>query len=151
MTGTPPKGGVGAEPLAAADVRKIRKVKARELAVRFAFGAAISVVAGLVSLATNSTAGGMFLAFPAILPATITLIERKEGMDQAVHDVQGAVLGALGLVVFAVVARMSLEGTGSPVALLEAGGAWVVASVLAYLVVEKIRRRVRGSRGPGGH
>lgn len=138
-----------AEPLAAVDVGKLRKVKARELAVRFAFGAAISVVAGLVSLATNPTAGGMFLAFPAILPATITLIERKESTAQTVHDVQGAVLGALGLMVFALVARAGLERTGSPAALLAAGGAWAGASVLAYVVVEKIRRRMRSVSGEG--
>jgi MFS family permease len=127
---------------------KLRKVKARELVLRFAFGAAISVVAGLVSLATTSTAGGMFLAFPAILPATITLIERKEDTGKAVHDLQGAVLGALGLVVFAIVARVGFEETGSGVALLEAGGAWAGASILGYLIVETIRRRVHTARDP---
>jgi membrane protein implicated in regulation of membrane protease activity len=131
-----------AEPLAGLEAGKLRKVKPQELAIRFAFGAAISIVAGLVSLAVNTTAGGMFLAFPAILPATITLIEKKESTEQASLDVQGAVVGALGLVVFAVVAEYGLERTGSSATLLAAGAAWAAASVLAYLVLEKVRRRV---------
>ena len=45
-------------------------------------------------------------AFPAILPATLTLLEQKHGTEDAVHDTRGAVLGAIGLVPFAVVAAV---------------------------------------------
>jgi len=139
-----------AEPLVGLDPGKLRKVKPHELRIRFAFGAAISIVAGVVSLVAGPTAGGMFLAFPAILPATITLIEKKENTAQAGLDVQGAVLGALALVVFALVTKAGLERTGSAVSLLVAGGAWTVASVLAYLVVEKVRRAHEGPDQPDG-
>ena len=90
------------EKLFGADPGKLREVKVHELLIRFAFGAAISAVAGIVSLAVNPVAGGMFLAFPAILPATLTLIEQKEGTDQARMDAQGAVAGGLALALFAV-------------------------------------------------
>jgi hypothetical protein len=77
------------------------------------------------------------------------LIEKKENAEEASLDVQGAVLGALGLVVFALVAKAGLEGTGSAASLVAAGGAWAVASILAYLVVEKLRRgRGRRESGP---
>ena len=138
-----------AEPLVGLELSKLRKVKPHELMIRFAFGAAISIVAGVVSLLAGPTAGGMFLAFPAILPATITLIEKKENAAQASLDVQGAVVGALALVIFALVTKEGLERTGSAVSLLVAGGAWTVASILGYLVVEKVLRAQRGPEGPG--
>ena len=70
------------EPLAGADPSKLSKVRLGDLVVRFGFGAAISLVAGIISLAFGATAGGMFLAFPAILPATITLIGSAKSPDQ---------------------------------------------------------------------
>ena len=48
--------------------------------------------------------GGMFLAFPAILPAAVTLLERRLGLAQASADVRGATAGALGMLAFAWVA-----------------------------------------------
>jgi hypothetical protein len=59
------------EPLAGVDLSKLSKDRPKDLTVRFAFGAAISLVAALISLAFGATAGGMFLAFPAILPASL--------------------------------------------------------------------------------
>lgn len=73
----------------------------RTYAIRFGFGAAISVVAAIVSLLLGPVAGGVFLAFPAILPATLTLLERDKGPVAAVADARGATIGALGLIVFA--------------------------------------------------
>ena len=73
----------------------------RHHAVRFIFGAAISAVAGLVGMRFGLRGGGIFLAFPAILPASLTLIEKKEDTDRAVGDIKGAVLGSTGLLLFA--------------------------------------------------
>lgn len=129
------------EPLVGADLGRLRKVKPREVAIRFAFGAAISIIAGLISLATNHLAGGMFLAFPAILPAGLTLVEKKEGNAQARLDLQGAVLGAVALVGFAVLGGFALRRTGAPVALLAALAGWTALAVAFYLALELIRRR----------
>lgn len=65
------------QPLMGFEPSKIRDLKASELGVRFAFGACASIVAGLVGTAFSPVVGGMFLAFPAILPATLTLLEQK--------------------------------------------------------------------------
>jgi hypothetical protein len=129
------------EPLVGADLAKLRTVKLTELLIRFAFGAAISIVAGLISLAFNHFVGGMFLAFPAILPASLTLLEKKEGNAQATSDLQGAVLGAIALGGFAVVAGFGLRRAGAPLALLAALAAWTALAVAIYLAVEFARRR----------
>src|SRR5205085_10684744 len=125
----------------------LAKMRPQELALRFAFGAAISVVAGLVSLAWGPRAGGMFLAFPAILPATVTLIEKKEGTDEAGHDVAGAFLGAFGLVAFGAVTVWALHRMAVGLALAAAGASWAVVSLGLYLLTESARRRLTGGKG----
>ena len=132
------------EPLFGINPGKLKKVRGRDLVVRFAFGAAVSVVAGVVSLVFNPVVGGVFLAFPAILPASVTLIEQKESTAQAAHDIEGAAIGALGLAVFALVARTVLRHTTAIIALGGATTAWLVSSAALYVVVEtRLRRRAR--------
>ena len=46
--------------------------------VRFVFGGAITVGAGLLARKFGPAVGGLFLAFPAIFPASATLIEKHE-------------------------------------------------------------------------
>jgi len=58
------------EPVAS-DPVKLRKAKPRDLGIRFAFGAGIALAAGLVGLHFGHLAGGMFLAFPTVLPASL--------------------------------------------------------------------------------
>ena len=130
-----------AEPLAGADLGELRAVKPGELAVRFAFGAATSIIAGVATMLFGPHVGGVFLAFPAILTASVTLIEREEGMAAAIHDVEGAVLGAVGLAVFAIVFEAAVERTALGWALALSLGAWLAASVSLYLAIELARRR----------
>jgi hypothetical protein len=77
----------------------------------------MTVVAGLIAARFGPVIGGLFLAFPAIFPASATLIEkhvreRKEkaglpgarrGKEAAALDAAGAVLGSFGLAAFGVV------------------------------------------------
>ncbi|MBV8950723.1 MAG: DUF3147 family protein [Actinobacteria bacterium] len=128
------------EPIAGLEPSKLTKIKPHEVLIRFGFGAAISLVSGTVSLVFGPKAGGLFLAFPAILPATLTLIEKKEGTDAAVHDVEGAVFGALGLVCFALVATATLPSMRVGIALSAAFVVWAVVSVGAYLLYHAIFR-----------
>ncbi len=72
---------------------KVRQVRARDLAVRFVAGALTSVAAGAVTIAFGARAGGIVLAFPAILAASLTLIEQQENSAEAREDARGAVLG----------------------------------------------------------
>jgi hypothetical protein len=107
--------------------------------VRFALGAVISVAAGVVGKSVGPRFGGMFLAFPAILPASLTLIQDKEGTRRADRNAIGAVLGGVGLVVFAVLCE-ALFGRLDPfIVVLVALAAWVVVSFLLYALLAALR------------
>ncbi len=84
------------------DVAKLLRPVWPHLSLRFAFGAAIALVAGLVGIRGGPRIGGLFLAFPAVLPAALTLLEREEGTTKTDVDALGAILGALAMVAFAV-------------------------------------------------
>lgn len=129
----------GDEPLFGADLGELRKAKVGPLALRFAFGAAISIIAGLAGMSLGSIIGGMLLAFPAIAPATLTLIEKEDGNAAAVHDVGGAVFGGVGLIAFAVVGMLLFGRVAAPVALVACLGAWTVVAVTLYVLRSKER------------
>src|SRR5256885_12823169 len=90
------------------DWSKLSKASPGEIALRFIFGASIALIAAVVAYFFGAKAGGLFLAFPAVLPATLTLIERKEGTTKAWADASGGALGALGLAAFALTASLLL-------------------------------------------
>ena len=79
------------------DWSKLRKASPSELLIRFVFGGGIALVAAISGSVFGPRFGGLFLAFPAVLPATLTLIEKKEGTTKAWADASGGVLGAIGL------------------------------------------------------
>jgi hypothetical protein len=137
------------EPIAGFEPGRLRDASVSELAIRFGFGAGVSIVAALVGLAFGSTLGGAFLAFPAILPATLTLLEQKHGTEDAVHDQRGALLGAIGLVAFALAGAILFDRVAASLVFLAATAAWVVISVGLYLAVARYRRSTRRSRNNG--
>ena len=85
----------------------LKDKKPKDYLLRFLFGASISAGAALIGL-KFPLIGGMFLAFPAILPASLTLVERDSGRKEAVIDAEGAIIGALGLLAFALVAAFGM-------------------------------------------
>ncbi|MHB8245971.1 MAG: DUF3147 family protein [Acidimicrobiales bacterium] len=119
----------------------LRDIPRKDIVVRFAFGAGISAVAGAVAIFLGSRVGGVLLAFPAILPATLTLIEAEESEDAAENDDVGAVLGATALAPFAVVLWLLLNRVPAAVALGVAGATWLVVAVGLYLCLQMIRRK----------
>jgi hypothetical protein len=128
------------------DIARLRETTRTELGLRLAFGAAASLLAGVVSIAFGPRVGGVFLAFPAILPAGLTLIEKRDGLGECTQDVIGSVIGALGLVAFAIVAGGALRRFAIGTALAVALGAWLAFSVGAYVILELARRRVRSAQ-----
>ena len=54
----------------------LRQTHWYEYLIRFALGGAMTVVAGLIAARFGPVVGGLFLAFPAIFPASATLIEK---------------------------------------------------------------------------
>ena len=69
------------------DLSRLRKAHAWELALRFTFGGLVTVGTGLVAHRWGPSIGGLFLAFPSILPASLTLTKRHDGRRDAVDDV----------------------------------------------------------------
>jgi hypothetical protein len=109
-------------PLAGKDVTKItidlsgpRQTTWRQYAIRFVAGGAITATVGIIGKEFGPGIGGLFLAFPAIFPASATLVEKHElerkrrlglhgelrGMDAAGVDAAGAAMGSIGLLAFA--------------------------------------------------
>ncbi len=113
---------------------KLRDLKPRALAIRFAAGAATSILAGVASLIFGARPAGILLAFPAILAASLTLIEEQENSVDAREDARGAVVGGLALAVFAVVAALAFTGLPTGLALVLAAAAWLLAALVGYAV-----------------
>jgi hypothetical protein len=119
---------------------RIRDCDVKGLAVRFAFGFTISVIVGVIGLVAGDRIAGLFLAFPAILPASLTLIAENDGEAQARVDAAGACFGGIGLAAFGFVSWFLLPRTAPVLAEVAALVAWCVVAIGAYLAV---RARLR--------
>jgi hypothetical protein len=122
---------------------EIAKTPAREWLVRFAFGAGVSALAGIVAELWGPKVGGLFLAFPAILLASLTLVAKEEGAHQAREDARGAALGATGLIGFALVVAATARHWPVWATLVTATLAWTAISGLAYLLTALVHRNRR--------
>ncbi len=124
----------------------LRDVHWYEFAIRFAIGGAMTVIAGAIASHFGPAVGGLFLAFPAIFPASVTLVEKhvrrqkeekglrgaRRGKEAAALDARGAALGGLGMIGFAGAIYMLIEHS-AVLALVAATASWVSISVLAWL------------------
>jgi len=114
---------------------KLRDVRPRDLGYRFIAGAVTSIVAGVVTLVFGARVGGAFLAFPAILGASLTLIEEQEDAAEAREDARGAVLGGIALTAFAAIGAVTFGHLAGAVALVLATVTWLVVALLGYALV----------------
>ena len=113
----------------------LKKVKWWEYAIRFVFGGVITVITGLLAKHIGPAFAGMFLAFPAILPASLTLVKQHEGRKKAADDARGARVGAIGLVAFAIVVTFTATSWPAAAVLAVATLAWLVVSLLVWTAV----------------
>ena len=141
----------------------LREGRWYEYCVRFVLGGAATVLTGAISNAFGASVGGLFLALPAIFCASATLIEkheirrkresglpgRRRGQEAAALDAAGAVLGALGMIAFAIVFR-TLINRSVPGAFVGASLAWIVVSVAAWIVRRNFRfvRQIQKNQDP---
>jgi hypothetical protein len=126
---------------------EVRRHKVKDYFIRFCFGAAISLVAGIIGMKFGPKVGGVFLAFPAILPASLTLIQQESGKEEAAIDSEGAILGALAMVVFAIVTFLAVVKLGVAVTLFLALALWLVIAVGLYAAIQ-LFLQVRKSNRP---
>ncbi|WP_051760696.1 DUF3147 family protein [Herbidospora cretacea] len=114
---------------------RLPAMSVRGLAARFALAAAVFVVAGLIGNRWGPVMGGIFLAVPAVVAATLTLVQTKEQRARpAVPDARGAALGAVGLIGFAGCVWGLAVTLPAWLALLFATVVWAVIADILYLV-----------------
>ena len=118
------------------------KTRWYEYAIRFLLGGIITVLAGLIADKWGPGVGGLFLAFPAILPASATLIEKHEreakqvkGLSGSVRarkaaaiDAAGASIGSIGLFAFAIFISYLLPHYSALLILISAAVVWMAVS-----------------------
>jgi hypothetical protein len=75
------------------------------------------------------------LAFPAILAASLTLIEEQEDSVDAREDARGATAGAIALAAFAVVALLAFGHLPGAAALVLAAAAWLLTAGALYVLL----------------
>jgi len=134
------------------DLSALGKTKWYEFAVRFFFGGLITAVAGIIAKRWGPVVGGLFLAFPAIFPASATLIQKhekqkkeKEGLDGRERGRQaasigaaGSAVGSIGLLFFALLVWRFVPNHSSGLVLGAATLVWLTISILIW----RLRKRV---------
>jgi len=127
--------------------KRIKETRFRDFAVRFAFGGTISVVAALIGAATTESIGGIFTAFPAILVASLTLIDKQEDQEHASYDAVGAALGALGFIACALFISLTLQRWPTAASLGVGLSIWLAVSVVLYALYALLASRGRDDEG----
>jgi hypothetical protein len=138
--------------LVRAKLSSLREGRWYEYVIRFVLGGATALAAGIIADIWGPATGGLFLAFPAILCASATLVESHErrrkreqhvkgrcrGTDAAALDAAGAALGSIGLAVFAL-AVWRLAPSLGPFSLIVGSIGWLLVSITLWW----LRRYVR--------
>jgi succinate-acetate transporter protein len=155
-------------------ISALKATKWYEYALRFLFGGTITVVTGVLANHYGPVFGGLFLAFPAIFPASATLVEKHErekkqragiaktirGREAAALDARGAAIGSLGLIGFAFTVWRLAPIWNGPRALFAGSVVWMTVSILIWrlrrhrLFLSKGRVRVASQAShssKGGH
>ena len=124
------------------DFAKLKMTTPAEYLSRFLFGGLVTVLATLVANRFGPVIGGLFLAFPGILPPGLTLtekhVEKKKartgksgtrfGRAEASIEAAGASAGSLGLIAFGLVIWKSLASHALLPSLLLAMTAWYIVA-----------------------
>jgi len=128
------------------DPSALLKTRWYEFVLRFLFGGLITAFAGLIANRFGPGVGGLFLAFPAVFPASATLIEKHEmqkkeraglhgfarGRKAAGVDAAGAAIGGVGLLIFAWLVKTFIVSHGTCPALTGATVSWAAVSLLLW-------------------
>src|SRR5579871_4541193 len=136
------------------DPSGLKQTKWYEYALRFVAGGLITLVAGLIARKYGAGIGGLFLAFPAIFPASATLIEKHQrqrkqeeglsGEERGTHaaalDALGATMGSVGLMAFAGICWWLIPRCRASLALGCASGAWLLVSFSVWIIRQQRRR-----------
>lgn len=124
-----------------------------EYLVRFVLGGAATVVTGVIAEIWGPEIGGLFLALPAMLCASATMVEgherrhkkerglkgAKRAEDAAALDAAGAAAGSIALIMFAAAVYFAAPLIGwlsLPLAL----AIWALASLTSWYIYKRVKR-----------
>jgi hypothetical protein len=130
----------------------IKGIKLHEWIIRFVFGGAVCVLAGIIAQHFGPVIGGFFLAFPAIFPAGASLVEAHEkehkaragfdgahrGRIVAAIDALGATIACIGLAGFALVVAVVLPRNSLSLTLVFATLVWLVLAVGVWFLRKRL-------------
>src|SRR5436853_4500403 len=128
------------------------QTKWHEYAVRFLFGGLATAAAGIIAKKFGPGIGGLFLAFPVILPASATWIEKHErkkkekkglsgtqrGREAAGVNAAGSAMGSVGLLLFAFIVWQFAPHYNTGMVLMGGTVAWLAVSVLIWHVRKRL-------------
>jgi Protein of unknown function (DUF3147) len=134
------------------DPSTLKQTRWYQLLIRFVLGGFITAATGIIGKEFGPAVGGLFLAFPAIFPASSTLIEKheKEKKERAglrgdkrarqlvSVDAAGTAIGCVGLFAFALVVDLAIRHTAAWLAISAATLAWAAVSVFFW----QLRKRI---------
>ncbi|HEY1987008.1 MAG TPA: DUF3147 family protein [Terracidiphilus sp.] len=139
----------------------VKGIALHEWLLRFVFGGIVCVLAGLISQRFGPGIGGLFLAFPAIFPASASLVEAHEkkhkaraGIDGtnrartvAGIDAAGTAMGCIGLAGFALTCWICLPRLAPAAVFSIAGLVWLILSVAFWLLRKsRVFRNMRAGK-----
>jgi hypothetical protein len=118
-------------------------------------GGLTTALIGVIAKEFGPNVGGLFLAFPSILPAAITLVEshqrkkkqrvglggERRGREAASLDAAGASIGSLGLLAFAIVVWRLLPDRNDWEVLAFATVVWLAISGSLWWMRKRCYRR----------
>lgn len=130
----------------------LRRTRWHEYGIRFLVGGAITALVGVIGKEFGPSIGGLFLAFPAIFPASATLVEKHEaekkrnagvngvarGREVAGVDAAGAAMGTLGLLAFALFVSYMLPREPAWQVLFGGALIWMAVSVAVWWICKTI-------------
>jgi uncharacterized membrane protein (GlpM family) len=130
------------------EFRALKQTRWHEYLTRFILGGLVTALTGWLAHRFGPIFGGLFLAFPAIFPASATLLEKHErekklkagitftirGRLAAALDARGALMGALAGMAFGALVWKVLPRGNWPVTLILALGCWLVVSSLLWYI-----------------
>lgn len=120
----------------------LKQVAWHEYLIRFSLGGLVTAIAGVLAAKCGPNFGGLFLAFPAILAASASLVdkhERKRKQSQGLHgatrgksaaaaDATCAAIGSFGLMTFAACVWKLLPEHSTAAVLAIATAGWAMVS-----------------------
>jgi hypothetical protein len=132
------------------NLASLRETRTHEYVARFVFGGLCTAIAGVIAKRYGPGIGGLFLAFPAIFPASATMIESNEkrkkseiGADGTIRgrlaasiDARGASLGSMGLASFGLVIWQVLPRHSSVAVIAIATVIWAIVSYSLWTIVK---------------